>query len=83
MTDDAPQTIAETILAIRIPKELRARIKTAAQRKERTESSFARYYLGRAADEVIGSAAEGTRIEDEDPAAPSGGSPEPKGDRQP
>jgi uncharacterized protein (DUF1778 family) len=57
MTDDAPSPTTDnteaTILGIRIPEELRTKIKEAAAREERTESSFARYYLGRAADEVL------------------------------
>jgi uncharacterized protein (DUF1778 family) len=57
MTDDEATPTTEnteaTILGIRIPEELRGKIKEAAAREERTESSFARYYLGRAADEVL------------------------------
>lgn len=55
MADDE-QDIDETtttILAVRIPQELRERIKDAARREDRTESSFARFYLGRAADMAI------------------------------
>ena len=44
---------AQTILAARIPESLRARIKEAAKREERTESSFVRYHLGRIADQVL------------------------------
>jgi len=40
-----------TILAIAIHENLRKRIKAAASREHRTESSFARFYLERAADE--------------------------------
>jgi uncharacterized protein (DUF1778 family) len=42
-----------TTLGIRIPEELRAKIREAAKLEDRTESSFARYYLSRAADAVI------------------------------
>ena len=44
-----------TTLGIRIPEELRAKIREAAKLEDRTESSFARYYLSRAADSVIAS----------------------------
>ena len=47
------ETADNTILAVRIPSDLRARIKAAAEREERTESSFARFYLSRAADAAI------------------------------
>ena len=40
-----------TVLAIQIQKNLRDRIKLAASREHRTESSFARFYLEKAADE--------------------------------
>jgi len=50
---DPNDTNETTLLGIRIPEQLRARIKEAAAREERTESSFARYYLGLAADEVL------------------------------
>ena len=40
-----------TILAIQIHKNLRERIKLAASREHRTESSFARFYLEKAAEE--------------------------------
>ena len=39
-----------TILAIQMDRTLRNRIKIAAMAEHRTESSFARYYLERAAD---------------------------------
>jgi len=39
-----------TILAIQMDRGLRNRIKIAAMAEHRTESSFARYYLERAAD---------------------------------
>lgn len=42
-----------TVLAIRIPSELRERIKAAAAREHRTESSFGRFYLERAADAAL------------------------------
>jgi len=41
-----------TILAIKIQPELRRRIKAAATRDGRNESSFARHYLAKAADEI-------------------------------
>lgn len=41
---------ANTILAVRIPASLRERIRDAAKREDRTESSFARFYLGKAAE---------------------------------
>lgn len=49
----ANETADNTILAVRIPSDLRARIKAAADREDRTESSFARFYLSRAADAAI------------------------------
>jgi predicted DNA-binding protein len=52
MADDEQETNEMTILAVRIPTELRERIRDAAKREERTESSFARYYLGKAAEEI-------------------------------
>jgi hypothetical protein len=42
--------IENTILAIQMDRGLRNRIKIAAMAEHRTESSFARYYLERAAD---------------------------------
>jgi uncharacterized protein (DUF1778 family) len=63
MSDDAPAPTTDnaeaTILGIRIPEDLRTRIKEAAAREERTESSFARFYLGRAADEVLSANGDG------------------------
>lgn len=52
MTDEETESLEMTILAVRIPKELRERIKAAAIREDRTESSFARFYLGKAAEAV-------------------------------
>jgi uncharacterized protein (DUF1778 family) len=52
-TNTAPAQEPQTILAVRIPTDLRERIKSAAARDHRTESSFARYHLERAADEVL------------------------------
>ena len=42
-----------TILAIQIPLPLRQRIKNAATAEHRTESSFARFYLEKAADAIL------------------------------
>ena len=42
-----------TVLAIQIERGLRQRIKAAASAEHRTESSFARYYLERAADAAL------------------------------
>ena len=44
-----------TVLAIQIGRGLRQRIKAAALTEHRTESSFARYYLERAADAALAS----------------------------
>lgn len=48
--DEDEQT---TILAARIPESLRARIREAAKREERSESAFVRFHLGRIADVVL------------------------------
>jgi hypothetical protein len=54
MSDDEPAPTPEvTILGIRINDDLRTKIREAARLEERTESSFARFYLGRAADAVL------------------------------
>lgn len=50
MPDDDDQN---TILAARIPESLRARIREAAKREERSESAFVRFHLGRIADGVL------------------------------
>lgn len=50
-TDDA--TTVFSVLGIRIPEEQRAKIREAAKIEDRTESSFARYHLSKAADAVI------------------------------
>ena len=42
-----------TMLGVRIPESLRTRIKAAADKEHRTESSFARFYLEKAADEIL------------------------------
>jgi uncharacterized protein (DUF1778 family) len=42
-----------TMIGVRIPESLRTRIKAAAEKEHRTESSFARFYLERAADEIL------------------------------
>ena len=55
--DDAAEI---TTLGIRIPDELRAKIREAAKLEERTESSFARFYLGKAAEAVLSATAETT-----------------------
>lgn len=49
---DEAEVVMST-LGIRIPEDLRAKIREAARLEARTESSFARYYLSRAADVVI------------------------------
>ena len=56
-TQDAQDTQVEnTTLGIRIPEDLRAKIREAARLEERTESSFARFHLGRAAEAVLAGA---------------------------
>jgi hypothetical protein len=52
---ESDDTTGVSTLGIRIPEELRAKIREAARLEERTESSFARFYLGRAADAVLAS----------------------------
>lgn len=49
---------APTMLGIRIPEDLRAKIKEAARLEGRTESSFARFYLSKAADKSLTEAEE-------------------------
>ncbi len=51
--DESAPTTEMTILGIRIHDDLRNKIREAARLEERTESSFARYYLSRAADAVL------------------------------
>ena len=51
--DETESDPSITTLGIRVPEELRAKIREAAKLEDRTESSFARYYLSRAADAVI------------------------------
>ena len=51
--DAKEEEVMITTLGIRIPEDLRAKIREAARMESRTESSFARYYLSRAADAVI------------------------------
>jgi uncharacterized protein (DUF1778 family) len=51
--DETENDPSITTLGIRIPEELRTKIREAAKLEDRTESSFARYYLSRAADSVI------------------------------
>jgi uncharacterized protein (DUF1778 family) len=51
--DETENDPSITTLGIRVPEELRAKIREAAKLEDRTESSFARYYLSRAADAVI------------------------------
>jgi uncharacterized protein (DUF1778 family) len=54
MSDDTYTDTAETTtLGIRIPEDLRAKIREAAKLEERTESGFARYYLNKAADAAL------------------------------
>ena len=52
MPDDEDQD-TQTILAARIPESLRARIREAAKREERSESAFVRFHMGRIADGVL------------------------------
>lgn len=47
------ETDSHTILGVRISETLRTRIKAAAEKEHRTESSFARFYLEKAADEIL------------------------------
>jgi len=42
-----------TVFGIRMPDELRAKVREAARIEGRTESNFARFYLTKAADQVI------------------------------
>jgi len=53
-----------TVLAIQMERGLRQRIKNAAVREHRTESSFARFYLEKAADES--DAAEAAKLQPEE-----------------
>jgi uncharacterized protein (DUF1778 family) len=52
MPDDEDEATITT-LGIRIPDEIRSKIKEAAKIEGRTESGFARFYLSKAADAVI------------------------------
>lgn len=54
MSNDAadPDTI-NTFLGIRVPDDLREKIRAASKAEDRTESSFARFHLSRAADAVL------------------------------
>jgi uncharacterized protein (DUF1778 family) len=47
-----PETI-NTFLGIRVPDDLREKIRAAAKLEDRTESSFARFHLSRAADVIL------------------------------
>lgn len=49
MSEATQQNEAMTVLAIQMDQSLRNRIKAAASSEHRTESSFARFYLERAA----------------------------------
>ena len=49
MSETTQQNEVMTILAIQMDQTLRNRIKAAASSEHRTESSFARYYLEKAA----------------------------------
>jgi len=53
--DDEPtdETARYSVLGIRIADEQRNKIKEAAKLEDRTESSFARFHLTRAAESVI------------------------------
>ena len=52
MSDETTEN-DNTVLAIQIDRGLRQRIKAAALTEHRTESSFARFYLERAADAAL------------------------------
>lgn len=55
--DTAPDDpVNYSVLGIRIPEDQREKIRQAAKIEERTESSFARFHLGKAADAVIAAA---------------------------
>jgi uncharacterized protein (DUF1778 family) len=58
MADDEADEVTMTTLGVRIPEDVRAKIREAAKLEERTESSFARYYLNRAAELVLGETAQ-------------------------
>lgn len=49
---------AKTTLGVPMDSQLRERVKAAAETEKRTEANFARYYLERAADEVLGAPTE-------------------------
>ena len=51
MPDD--ETPDVSVLGVKMPEDLREKIKLASKLEDRTESSFARYYLSRAADAVL------------------------------
>lgn len=51
--DERDDATDNTILGVRMPTDLRERLKEAARREDRTESSFARYYLSKAADRSL------------------------------
>lgn len=53
MSDDERANNEVTTLGIRVPEELREKIREAARIEHRTESSFARYYLTKAAEAVL------------------------------
>jgi uncharacterized protein (DUF1778 family) len=56
MPDDEDDATANTILAARIPEALRARIREAAKREERSESGFVRFHLARIAEAILAEA---------------------------
>lgn len=51
MSNDQPHEMS--VLGIRLPEELREKIREAARLEERTESGFARFYLNKAAESVL------------------------------
>lgn len=53
MTDEITDKTEHTVLGVRMTTEQRDRIREAARIEDRTESSFARFYLSKAADAVI------------------------------
>ena len=51
--DETENDPSITTLGIRVPEDLRAKIREAAKMEERTESGFARYYLAKAAESIL------------------------------
>lgn len=54
MANETPnETQGTAVLGIRMEEDLREKIREASRLEGRTESNFARFYLGKAADVVI------------------------------